>query len=51
METEEDRAKHEAAKRWVKAVNTWGKLGEWELWVCREPATVARELAYLSKTI
>jgi hypothetical protein len=27
MLTEEDKAKHEAARRWVAAVNNWGKLG------------------------
>ena len=25
MKTEQDRAKHQAAKRWVTAVNNWGK--------------------------
>lgn len=30
-------AKHEAARRWVKAVNHWGRLGRWEFLVCREP--------------
>ena len=27
MLTEEDKAKHEAARRWIAAVNNWGKLG------------------------
>ena len=30
-------AKHEAAKRWVKAVNHWGKLGQWSFLVCWNP--------------
>jgi len=36
-ETEEDRAKHVAADRWVAAVNNWGKLGRWRFRVCRDP--------------
>jgi type III restriction enzyme len=34
---EDTDAKHQAAKRWVSAVNHWGKLGEWDFLVCREP--------------
>ena len=30
-------AKHQAAKRWVSAVNNWGKLGRWDFLVCRDP--------------
>ena len=30
-------AKHQAAQRWVTAVNHWGRLGEWDFLVCREP--------------
>ncbi len=30
-------AKHQAANRWVSAVNHWGRLGEWGFLVCREP--------------
>jgi len=48
LEDDHDRAKHEAAKRWVKAVNNWGQLGQWAFHVCRDPAIVARELAFLS---
>ncbi|MBM2812889.1 MAG: hypothetical protein HW416_3648 [Chloroflexi bacterium] len=29
METEQDREKSEAAKRWCDAVNAWGKMGRW----------------------
>jgi len=42
-ETEEDRAKHEAANRWVAAVNNWGKLDRWHFRVCRDPQRL-REL-------
>lgn len=34
-------AKHQAAQRWVRAVNRWEKLGEWEFLVCREPQRLA----------
>ena len=37
-------AKHQAARRWVSAVNNWGRLGEWEFVVCREPQLLADEL-------
>jgi type III restriction enzyme len=47
MLTEEDKAKHEAARRWRAAVNNWGKLGRWDFHVCRDPQLLERELAYL----
>jgi hypothetical protein len=28
--------KHQAARRWVVAVNNWGELGRWEFSVCRD---------------
>ena len=48
---EDDRAKakHQAAQRWVSAVNNWGKLGRWEFHVCRNPQTLEKELADISK--
>ncbi len=45
METAEDRAKHEAAKRWIDAVNNWGKLGRWAFHVCKDPQMLGRALA------
>ena len=30
METEQDKAKHQGARRWVSAVSNWGKLGRAE---------------------
>jgi type III restriction enzyme len=47
MLTEEDKAKHEAARRWVAAVNNWGKLGRWAFHVCRDPQMLERELSSL----
>jgi type III restriction enzyme len=32
--TERDDAKLTAAKRWIQAVNQWGKLGRWEFGIC-----------------
>jgi type III restriction enzyme len=47
METTKDRAKHQAAKRWVEAVNNWGKLGVWAFHVCKDPQVLGHELAHL----
>jgi type III restriction enzyme len=47
-ERNQDRAKHEGAHRWVRAVNNWGKLGTWAFHVCRNPQMLERELAELS---
>lgn len=45
QEDEIDRAKHEAAKRWVKAVNNWGKLGKWHFHVNKDPQLLTKELS------
>lgn len=37
-------AKHQAAKRWVQAVNRWGRLGEWDFLPCREPQLLAQQI-------
>ncbi len=37
QETDQARAKHQAAKRWISAINHWGKLGQWEFAVCYDP--------------
>jgi type III restriction enzyme len=47
MLTEEDKAKHEAARRWVAAANNWGKLGRWAFHVCRDPQMLERELSLI----
>jgi type III restriction enzyme len=38
---EDTDAKHQAARRWVAAVNHWGTLGEWDFLVCRDPQRLA----------
>jgi len=44
---EDTDAKHQAAKRWVSAVNHWGRLGEWEFLVCREPQRLGESFTKL----
>lgn len=39
-ETEEDRQKEAAARRWVRAVNHHGELGRWVFCLCKEPHRV-----------
>ena len=46
-EDDQDRAKHQAARRWVTAINNWGRLGVWDFVVCRDPALIPRQLAQI----
>jgi type III restriction enzyme len=48
FEDDQTKAKHAGARRWVSAVNNWGRLGQWSFHVCRNPQVLDRELAYLS---
>ena len=41
-------AKHQAARRWIHAVNNWGRLGEWAFLVCRDPQRLGQEIERLS---
>lgn len=45
QEDDQDRARHQAARRWVAAVNNWGRLGQWSFHVCRDPQALLAELA------
>ncbi len=45
-ETDQDRAKHQAAQRWISAVNNWGQLGKWHFYVCHDPQVLEKELEY-----
>jgi type III restriction enzyme len=47
-EDDRDRAKHQAARRWVSAVNHWGQLGHWAFHVCRDPQLLTQQLMELS---
>ncbi len=38
-------SKHQAAKRWISAVNNWRKLGKWHFMVCRNPQELGQMLA------
>jgi len=46
-EDDQDRAKHQAAKRWVTAINDWGRLDVWDFVVCRDPALIPRQIAQM----
>ena len=43
----ETEAKHEAAKRWVAAVNHWGQLGRWQFEVAWDPQKLGSQLRRL----
>jgi type III restriction enzyme len=45
----ETEAKHQAARRWVSAVNHWGQLGRWHFAVCRDPQQLAAVLRPLAR--
>jgi type III restriction enzyme len=42
---EDTDAKHQGARRWVKAVNHWGRLGEWDFLVCWDPQKLPAKIA------
>lgn len=44
-ESDQDRAKHQAARRWITAVNNWGRLGVWDFLVCRDPQMLPKLFA------
>ena len=44
FETEQDRQKETAAKRWVRAVNHHGEFGQWAFVVCRDPQALTHIL-------
>lgn len=48
-EPDRDKAKHNAAKRWVEAANNWGKLGRWRFHVCHNPQLLLNELEMYCK--
>ena len=48
-ERERDRAKHQAARRWVSAVNYWGQLGRWAFHACQDPQRVIDEIHHLRR--
>jgi len=49
FETEQDRQKEVAAKRWVRAVNHHGEFGQWAFAICKDPRNLKntlREVVY-----
>ncbi|MDX2177686.1 MAG: DEAD/DEAH box helicase family protein [Candidatus Sumerlaeia bacterium] len=44
QEDDQDRAKHQAAQRWVSAVNNWGQMGRWDFLVCHDPKALTKML-------
>lgn len=50
-EREKDRAKHQAAQRWISAVNHWGKLGVWAFHVCKNPQMLIEEIKPIASVV
>jgi type III restriction enzyme len=50
-EDDQDRAKHEAARRWQDAVNNWGKLGKWAFHVCKDPHSLESQLSQINHSL
>ena len=48
---EKEDHKFQAAKRWVSAVNNWGRMGRWAFHVCKNPDSLKTEIAYLAKML
>jgi type III restriction enzyme len=46
---EKEEAKFQAAKRWVSAVNNWGRMGRWAFHVCKSPDSLKTEVEYLNQ--
>jgi len=44
FETEQDRQKEAAARRWVRAVNHHGEFGRWEFAMCKDPVRLRATL-------
>jgi hypothetical protein len=46
QEDDQDRAKHQAPRRWASAVNHWSELGRWAFHVCRDPMLLQQEFSH-----
>ena len=49
FEDDQTEAKHNAANRWVEAVNNWGELRTWAFHVCRNPQLLDKEMEFLAR--
>lgn len=47
-EDDQDRAKHQAARRWVTAIDNWGRLGVWDFIICRNLPLIRRQIAQMA---
>jgi type III restriction enzyme len=47
FESEQDRQKEIAARRWIRAVNHHGEFGRWEFLVCKNPSALPDQLRAL----
>lgn len=47
FESEQDRQKEVAAKRWVKAINHHGEFGRWTFIVCKDPMKLKKDIENL----
>jgi type III restriction enzyme len=48
FEDDVTKAKHNAAKRWIAAVNNWGRLGTWAFHVNKNPQILDREMVFIA---
>jgi len=48
MHGEKEDAKFQATKRWIAAVNNWGRMGRWAFHVCKNPDVLKTEVEYLN---
>jgi len=47
LESEQDRQKEVAAKRWVKAINNHGEFGRWDFMICKDPSKLKMNIETL----
>ena len=50
-EDDQEKAKYQAASKWVDAVNNWGQLGRWCFHVCYNPHTLRQELKLILESV
>jgi len=47
LESEQDRQKEVATKRWVKAINHHGEFGHWDFMICKDPSKLKMNIERL----
>lgn len=43
------KAKHQGARKWISAVNNWGKLGKWQFIVCKDVPNLRNQIKEIMK--